>query len=65
MLGLSGMEHGVLSDCLAQVYQFILQAILKANTSNDLEALAAGRLAVEELAAVWRRLFPDALVSGG
>jgi flagellar protein FliS len=63
MLGLSGMEHGVLSDCLAQVYQFVLQAILKANISNDLEALAAGRRAVEELAAVWRRIFPDALTS--
>jgi flagellar protein FliS len=65
MLGLSGTEHGVLSDRLAQVYEFILQAILRGNMANDLEALAAGRLAVEDLSAVWRKRFPDALVSGG
>ena len=63
MLGLSGSEHGVLSDRLAQVYQYILHAILRGNVANDVEALAAGRRAVEELAAVWRRIFPDALAS--
>ena len=62
MLGISGAEHGMLSGCLAQVYQYILQAILKGNASNDAEAVAAGRLVVEQLAAVWRRVFPDALV---
>ncbi len=62
MLGLSGTEHGGLSDCLAKVYQYILMAILKGNASDDAEAVAAGRLAVEQLAAVWRKVFPDALV---
>jgi flagellar secretion chaperone FliS len=62
MLGLSGTEHGTLSDRLAAVYQFVLMAILKGNAQDDAEALAAGRLAVEELAAVWRRVFPDAIV---
>ena len=61
MLGLSGSEHGVLSDRLAQVYQYILHAILRGNVANDVEALAAGRLAAEELSALWRRRFPDAL----
>ena len=62
MLGISGAEHGTLSGCLAQVYQYILEAILKGNASNDAEAVAAGRLVVEQLAAVWRKVFPDALV---
>ena len=62
MLGISGAEHGRLSGCLAQVYQYILVAILKGNASNDAEAVAAGRLVVEQLAAVWRKVFPDALV---
>jgi len=61
MLGLSGTEHGVLSDRLAQVYQYILHAILRGNVANDVEALAAGRLAAEELSALWRKRFPDAL----
>ena len=60
MLGLSGTEHGVLSDRLAQVYQYILHAILRGNVANDVEALAAGRLAAEELSALWRKRFPDA-----
>src|SRR6516164_9779947 len=61
MLGLSGVEHGALSDRLAQVYQYILHAILRGNVANDVEALAAGRLAAEELSALWRKRFPDAL----
>lgn len=61
MLGLSGAERGALSDRLAAVYQFILAAILKANAWDDAEAVAAGRLVVEQLAAVWRRVFPDAV----
>ncbi|HTT78223.1 MAG TPA: flagellar protein FliS [Stellaceae bacterium] len=60
MLGLSGIESGPLSDCLASVYQYVLAAILKANAWNDREAIAAGRIALDELAAVWRRVFPDA-----
>ena len=62
MLGISGVEHGRLSGCLAQVYQYILEAILKGNAANDAEAVAAGRVVVEQLAAVWRKVFPDALV---
>jgi flagellar secretion chaperone FliS len=62
MLGLSGAGFGPLSDRLASVYQYILDAILKGNASSDAEAVAAGRLAVEELAAVWRKIFSDALV---
>jgi flagellar biosynthetic protein FliS len=62
MLGISGTENGRLSGCLAQVYQYILEAILKGNAANDAEAVAAGRLVVEQLAAVWRKVFPDALV---
>lgn len=61
MLGLSGAERGALSDRLAGVYQFILAAILQANAWDDAEAVAAGRLAVEQLAEVWRRVFPDAV----
>ena len=60
MLGLSGAEHGALSDRLAQVYHYVLAAILKGNAWDDAEALAAGRVAVEQLAAVWRNLFPAA-----
>jgi flagellar protein FliS len=63
MLGLSGVEPGALSDRLAEVYQYILEAILKANAANDVKAVVAGRLAVEQLAGVWRKVFPDALVS--
>jgi flagellin-specific chaperone FliS len=61
MLGLSGVERGALSDRLASVYHYILAAIVKANAWDDPEAAAAGRLAVEQLAATWRRVFPDAV----
>lgn len=60
MLGLSGFERGPLSDCLASIYQYVLAAILKANAWDDREAVTAGRAALDELAAVWRRVFPDA-----
>ena len=59
MLGISGAERGALSDRLAGVYQYTLAAILKANAFDDKEAVAAGRLTVEQLAAIWRRIFPD------
>ncbi|MGH7038657.1 MAG: flagellar protein FliS [Stellaceae bacterium] len=61
MLGLSGIERGPLSECLAGVYQYALAAILKGNAWDDREAVAAGRVALEELAALWRKVFPDAL----
>jgi flagellar secretion chaperone FliS len=63
MLGLSGVEHGPLSDCLASVYQYVLAAILKGNAWDDQEAVAAGRVALDDLAGVWRRVFPDAVPS--
>ena len=59
MLGLSGAQSGTLSDRLAGVYQYTLAAILKANAFDDKEAVAAGRLTVEQLAAIWRKIFPD------
>jgi flagellar protein FliS len=65
MLGLSGTERGPLSGRLAGVYQYVLAAILKGNAWDDREAVAAGRLAVEQLAAVWRKMFPDAFVWEG
>ena len=61
MLGLSGVEYGPLSECLASVYHYVLAAILKGNAWDDGEAVAAGRIALEELAALWRKVFPDAL----
>lgn len=61
MLGLSGAEPGALSECLASVYRFALAAILKGNADDDPEALAAARLALDELAASWRSLYPDAI----
>jgi len=61
MLGLSGSAPGALSDCLASVYQYVLAAILKGNMGNDIEAVAAGRTALEELANTWRKIFPDAI----
>lgn len=61
MLGLSGAEHGELSDCLASVYQYVLVAILKANAQDDATSAVAGRVALEQLAAIWRRVFPDAV----
>lgn len=62
LLGLSGMERGPLSGCLASVYQYVLAAILKGNAWDDAEALAAGRIALDDLAAIWRKVFPDALL---
>jgi flagellar biosynthetic protein FliS len=59
MLGLSGIERGELSDCLASVYHYVLAAILKANAGDDREAVVAGRVVLDELARVWRRAFPD------
>lgn len=59
MLGLSGAERGALSDTLAEVYHYVLAAILKANAWDDAEAAAAARVAIEQLAAVWRKAFPD------
>ncbi len=64
MLGLSGVTPGALSDCLASVYQYVLAAILKGNAGDDGEAVAAGRVALEELAATWRKIFPDAVAWG-
>lgn len=61
MLGLSGSEPGPLTECLASVYHYVLAAILKGNAWDDGEAVAAGRIALEELAAIWRKVFPDAL----
>lgn len=61
MLGLSGIEQGPLSECLASVYQYVLAAILKGNAWDDREAVNAGRIALDDLAAVWRRVFPDAV----
>ena len=61
MLGLSGSAPGALSDCLASVYQYVLAAILKGNAGDDVEAIAAGRTALEELANTWRKIFPDAI----
>ena len=59
MLGLSGTQRGPLSDRLASAYQYVLAAILKGNAWDDREAVAAGRFTVEQLAAVWRKMFPD------
>ena len=61
LLGLSGAEPGSLSECLGKVYRFALVAILKANAADDAISVEAGRTALEELAAVWRKIFPDAL----
>ena len=59
LLGLSGSAPGALSDRLARVYQYALAAILKANAGDDAEAAGAARVALEELAAEWRAIFPD------
>jgi flagellar protein FliS len=61
LLGLSGVEAGPLSECLASVYQYVLAAILKGNAWDDAEAVAAGRAALDELTTVWRKVFPDDL----
>lgn len=65
MLGLSGTERGPLSDRLAGVYQYVLTAILKGNAWDDMEALAGARHTVEQLAATWRKMFPDVVVWDG
>jgi flagellin-specific chaperone FliS len=59
MLGLSGSEPGPLSQGLAQVYRCVLSAILRGNAADDAEAIAAGRVAIEQFAIVWRGAFPD------
>jgi flagellin-specific chaperone FliS len=59
MLGVSGSDPGRLSQCLAQVYRFMLAAILRGNAADDAEAVAAARIATEQLAKVWRSRFPD------
>jgi flagellar protein FliS len=59
MLGLTGYSPGPLSDCLASVYQYVLAAILKGNAGDDNEAVGAARVALDELAATWRTIFPD------
>jgi flagellar protein FliS len=61
MLGLSGSAPGALSQCLASVYQYVLAAILKGNAGDDTEAVGAARVALEELAATWRTIFPDTI----
>ncbi|HZK91962.1 MAG TPA: flagellar protein FliS [Stellaceae bacterium] len=61
MLGLSGAAPGELSTCLASVYQYVLAAILKGNAGDDGEAVQAARVALDELAATWRKIFPDAI----
>jgi flagellin-specific chaperone FliS len=58
LLGLSGSDPGPLSECLAQVYRFLLSAILRGNAFDDPEAVAAARVVIEQLAKVWRRKFP-------
>lgn len=62
LLGLSGVEHGPLSGCLASVYQYVLAAILKGNAWDDADAIESGRIALDDLAAIWRKVFPDALL---
>lgn len=59
MLGLSGSAPGALSECLASVYHYVLAAILKGNAGNDGEAVAAARVALDELSVTWRGIFPD------
>jgi flagellar protein FliS len=61
LLGLSGSAPGALSECLASVYQYVLAAILKGNAGDDMEAVAAARVALDELAATWRTIFPDVI----
>lgn len=57
LIGLSGIQHGELSDRLASIYQFVMTAILKANAQNDLDALADGSHAIEHVATIWRNIF--------
>jgi len=65
LLGLSGSEPGRLSECLAPVYRFVLAAILRGNAVDDAEAVAAGRVVIEQLGTAWRRAFPDAAPAHG
>jgi flagellin-specific chaperone FliS len=58
---LSGSEPGELSECLVSVYQYVLAAILKGNAWDDAEAVVAARVALDELAATWRTIFPDTI----
>lgn len=60
LLGLSGSEPGELSDRLAKIYHFAMMEILKGNAGDDQAAVAAARIALDELAATWRGIFPDA-----
>src|ERR1700739_4737031 len=48
LLGLTGAEPGPLSLCVADVYRYILAAILGGNAADDAEAVAAGRVVVEQ-----------------
>lgn len=59
LLGLSGSDPGRLSDGLAQLYRYLLGAILRANAGDDAAAIVAAQIAVHELAALWRARFPD------
>ena len=59
LLGLSGSDPGRLSDCFAQVYRYVLAAILRGNATDDPEAVADARVVIEQLALAWRRSFPD------
>ena len=43
------------------MYQYVLAAILKGNAGDDTEAVGAARVAIDELAATWRTIFPDAI----
>ena len=60
LIGLSGIEHGELSDRLASIYRFVMTSILKANARNDLDALTDGRHAIEHVAGIWRGIFEGA-----
>jgi flagellar biosynthetic protein FliS len=63
LLGLSGSEPGPLSERLAPVYQYAMVALLKGNADDDAVSIAAGRIALEDLSAAWRQMFPDSLAS--
>jgi flagellin-specific chaperone FliS len=64
MLGLSGSEPGPFSDRLARLYRYALAAILRGNAADDAEAVAAGGVAIEAIAALWRQRFPDVYTVG-
>src|ERR1700751_2051980 len=52
ILGLTGTDPGPLSLGLADVYRYILAAILRGNAADDVESVAAGRVAIEQLGVV-------------